>query len=126
MKTILVIDDEFGIVDVLSELLEEEGYRVLTAANGQQGLERVAEVRPNLVILDVMMPVLDGLGMLRKLHSDPAHRDLEVIVMSAAPPPKGQQEVLSNISGFLRKPFDLQDLLKMVRLLLKSDEPRGG
>jgi CheY-like chemotaxis protein len=126
MKTILVVDDEFGIADILSELLEEEGYRVLTAANGQQGLERVAEVRPNLVILDVMMPVLDGVAMLRKLRSDPTCRDLEVIVMSAAPPPKGHEELLSNVSGFLRKPFDLQDLLKMVRLLLDSDEPRAG
>jgi CheY-like chemotaxis protein len=126
MKTILLVDDEFGIVDILSELLEEEGYRVLTAANGQQGLERVAEVRPDLVILDVMMPVLDGMGMLSKLRSDRTYRDLEVIVMSAAPPPKGEQELLSNVSGFLRKPFDLQDLLKMVRLLLDSDEPRAG
>jgi CheY-like chemotaxis protein len=126
MKTILVIDDEFGIVDVLSELLAEEGYRVVTAANGQQGLELIAEVRPNLVILDVMMPVLDGVAMLRRLRSDPAHSDLEVIVMSAAPPPRGQPELLSNVSGFLRKPFDLQDLLKMVRPLLDSDEPRAG
>lgn len=126
MKTILVVDDEFGIVDVLSELLEEEGYRVVTAANGQRALELIAEERPNLVILDVMMPVLDGVAMLGKLRSDPAHRDLEVIVMSAAPPPRGHQELLSHVSGFLRKPFDLQVLLKMVRPLLDSDEPRAG
>jgi CheY-like chemotaxis protein len=125
MKTILIVDDEFGIVDILSELLQDEGYRVLTAANGEQGLEKIAEVRPNLVILDVMMPILDGLEMLRRLRSDAASRDLEVIVMSAAPPPRGQEKLLNNVSGFLRKPFDLQDLLKMVRLLLDSDEPRA-
>jgi CheY-like chemotaxis protein len=126
MKTILIVDDEFGIVDVLGEVLGDEGYRVVTAANGQQGLERIAEMRPSLVILDMMMPVLDGLAMLGRLRSDPAYRDLEVIVMSAAPPPRGQQKLLSNVSGFLRKPFDLQDLLKMVRLLLDSDGPRAG
>jgi CheY-like chemotaxis protein len=125
MKTILIVDDEFGIVDVLSETLEAEGYRVVTAANGKQGLERIIEVRPNLVILDVMMPLLDGLEMLGRLRSDAAHRDLEVIVMSAAPPPRGQEKLLSNVSGFLRKPFELQDLLKMVRLLLDSDEQQA-
>jgi CheY-like chemotaxis protein len=122
MKTILIVDDEFGIVDILSEVLEDEGYRVVTAANGKQGLEQVAEVRPDLVILDVMMPVLDGLEVLRRLRSDAASRDLEVIVMSAAPPPRGQEKLLSNVSGFLRKPFDLRDLLKMVRLLLDSEQ----
>jgi CheY-like chemotaxis protein len=79
-------------------------------------------VRPDLVILDVMMPVLDGLEVLRRLRSDAASRDLEVIVMSAAPPPRGQEKLLSNVSGFLRKPFDLRDLLKMVRLLLDSEQ----
>ncbi|HEY1126148.1 MAG TPA: response regulator [Actinomycetota bacterium] len=122
MKTILIVDDEFGIVDILSEVFEDEGYRVVTAANGKQGLEQIAEVRPDLVILDVMMPVLDGLEVLRRLRSDAASRDLEVIVMSAAPPPRGQEKLLSNVSGFLRKPFDLRDLLKMVRLLLDSEQ----
>ena len=64
MTLILVIDDELSIVEMLSEFLAEEGWQVMTASNGQEGLERLASARPALVVSDVMMPRLDGFGLL--------------------------------------------------------------
>jgi CheY-like chemotaxis protein len=74
MATVLVVDDEFGIVDVLETILTDEGYRVLTACNGKQGLVRLAEERPDVVLLDLMMPILGGAGMLREMAAVPAYR----------------------------------------------------
>ena len=69
MRTVLIVEDEFAIADLMEMALTDEGYRVLHAANGQQGLERLAEgPRPDLVISDYMMPVLDGAGMLEAMR----------------------------------------------------------
>src|SRR3712207_505510 len=65
MATVLVIDDEFGIAEVIEMALEDEGHRVVAAGNGEQGLERLAEAAVDLVLLDYMMPLLDGPGVLR-------------------------------------------------------------
>jgi CheY-like chemotaxis protein len=73
MPTVLVVDDEFGIVDVLETILIDEGYRVLTACNGKQGLERLATERPDVVLLDFMMPILGGAEMLAAMAAEPAY-----------------------------------------------------
>src|SRR3984893_19236288 len=86
MATVLIVEDEFAIADLLATVFADEGHRVLTAANGRQGLERLAEgPRPDLVISDYMMPVLDGAGLLRALRETDGHRDLPCIVMSSMP-----------------------------------------
>ena len=71
MTTVLVVDDEPLIAMVLQAALEDENYRVLTAANGKQGLQRLAETRADIVVLDMMMPVMNGPAMLRALAADP-------------------------------------------------------
>ena len=65
MATVLVVEDEFGIADLIEAVLEDEGYRVLIAVNGKQGLELLARERPDLMFLDYMMPVMDGAAVLR-------------------------------------------------------------
>jgi CheY-like chemotaxis protein len=80
MATVLIVEDEFAIADLLATVFADEGYRVLTAANGRQGLERLAEgPRPDLVMSDYMMPVLDGAGLLRAMRETEAHRDIPCI-----------------------------------------------
>jgi len=64
-ETILIVDDEFGIAEFLTDLLVDKGYRVITAANGKQALARIAEEKPDLVLLDFMMPVMDGAATLK-------------------------------------------------------------
>jgi CheY-like chemotaxis protein len=122
MKTILVIDDEFAIADVLISLLTDEGYRVVTAPNGQEGLALLAESRPDLVLLDLMMPLMDGREVLRQMRADPESMHIPVILMSAACSPA----VLATLGAeaYLEKPFRLDVLLATLERLLGSGE--GG
>ena len=117
MSKLLIVDDEVAILEALTDILSVEGYEVTTAANGAEGLEHAREDRPDLILLDLMMPVMDGQEMLRRLKEAPELRDIPVVVMSAGRVSK------SDLRGsrFLAKPFELDDLLDTV-----SEELRQG
>ncbi|MBX3232947.1 MAG: response regulator [Labilithrix sp.] len=83
--TLLVVDDEFPTLDTLAEVLRWDGHTVHTAADGRQALEVLASTSVDLVLLDVMMPILDGLETLRELRARPELAALPVILMTAAP-----------------------------------------
>jgi CheY-like chemotaxis protein len=119
MATILVVDDEFGIGELLEALLQDDGHRVLTAMNGRHALERIAEAKPDLVISDLMMPVMDGAALLRALRENPELKDLPFALMCALP----ESSITDRVSGydaFLRKPFKLAEISKLVASLLKA------
>jgi CheY-like chemotaxis protein len=115
MKTILVVDDEFGIADTLSSILTDEGYRVVVAMNGEQGLARMAEVMPDLVLVDFMMPVMSGPEMVREMRASADLRAIPVVMMSAVAEAMVREEC--EFTAFLRKPFDLEALLKIITSL---------
>ena len=117
MKTILIVDDEFGIVDALRDLLQEEGFRVVIAFDGQQGMQRVLEEAPDLVLLDMMLPLLDGREMLRQMRAHPATGHTPVVMMSAARRSAVFEEPDAHCE-FLRKPFDLNQLLSVVTRMI--------
>lgn len=121
MATVLVVDDEFGIGELFEAVLEEEGYRVLTAVNGQHGPEVLAQDRADLVFLDYMMPVMNGAAMLEAMMADPALRSIPVVLMSSLP-----EAIVASRSqryaAFLRKPFTLRKLVELTAQLLA----RGG
>jgi CheY-like chemotaxis protein len=117
MKTIFVVDDEPGIAEVLSALLDDEGYRVFTAANGRQALARLAEFKPDLLLIDYMMPIMDGAGLIAALQDDAALRLLPCVLMSGVPETLVRKRC-SGYAGFLRKPFDAETLLKEIRRLI--------
>jgi CheY-like chemotaxis protein len=120
MATVLVVDDEFGIVDVVETILADEGYRVLTASNGKQGLVRLAEEKPDVILLDFMMPILGGAEMLREMAAVPAHRRIPVIMMSSL----GEQAVAERCKGyaaFLHKPFRATAVLSTVARVLGAE-----
>ena len=120
MATVLIVEDEFAIVDLLEMALADEGYRVLTAANGHQGLERlVAGPRPDLVIADYMMPVLDGAGLLRAMRETETHRNIPCIIMSAMPE-ANVRERIDGYAAFVRKPFQLAALVQLVATLISA------
>lgn len=117
MKTILVVDDEFGIAEALSSTLTDEGYRVFTAANGKQGLALVAEVHPDLLIVDFMMPIVGGHAMIEAMKANSAQAQIPIILMSAV----AEVEIAKTTAGYrayLRKPFDLDSLLGHIARLL--------
>src|SRR3954470_20941294 len=100
---ILVVEDEFGIAEVLQSALTDAGHDVVIAINGRQGLERLKETQPDLVILDFMMPVLDGPGMLRAMKCNPEFASIPAILMSSLPESAITQEASGMYNGFLRK-----------------------
>jgi CheY-like chemotaxis protein len=117
MPTVLVIDDEFGIVDVLETILTEEGYQVLTACNGRQGLERLSTEKPDVVLLDFMMPILGGAEMLAVMASEPAYQVIPVIMISSL----GEDVIAKKCTGYvayLRKPFKTAAVLSTVARVL--------
>jgi CheY-like chemotaxis protein len=117
MATVLVVDDEFGIVDVLETILTDVGYRVLTACNGKQGLVRLAEQKPDVVLLDCMMPILGGDGMLRAMAAVPDYQRIPVIMMSSL----GEDVIGEKCEGyaaFLHKPFRVAAVLSTVARVL--------
>jgi CheY-like chemotaxis protein len=120
MATVLVVDDEFGIVDVLETILSDEGYRVLTACNGKQGLERLAEGKPEVILLDFMMPILSGGQMLLAMALEPAYQRIPVIMMSSL----GEGVVAQRCrgyAGFLHKPFRVAAVLSTIARVLGAE-----
>lgn len=112
-KSILLVDDEFSIVEALADILQWEGFSVVTAPNGQRALEELARGQISLVLLDYMMPVMDGLQALEKMRADPVWKSIPVVLMTAATVPKGT----SGWDALLHKPFDTAALFNVVRRL---------
>lgn len=112
MAVILVVEDEPALRRLLGMVLEEAGYRVLCATHGRHALELLAGERPDLVLADVMLPVLDGAALCRQLKADAATAAIPVILMSAAGVAVAQG---AGADAFLRKPFDLDAVEALVR-----------
>jgi len=127
VKTIVIIDDEFGLADVLAATLSEVGFRAWTAANGMRGIEVMSEHPPDLVLLDYMMPLLDGPGVLAAMRANPQLAAVPVVMMSSM----SESVVRARCNGyvaFLRKPFGFEAVLGTVQRLLEppgSDGQRG-
>jgi CheY-like chemotaxis protein len=120
MATVLIVEDEFAIADLLEMVLTDAGYRVLMAANGRQGLERLAEgPRPDLVISDYMMPVLDGADLIRAMRQSEAQRDIPCIIMSSMPE-ANVRERIDGYAGFMRKPFQLAAMVQLIATILDA------
>jgi CheY-like chemotaxis protein len=126
MKTILVADDEFDIVFTIQALLEADGHRVVSCHDGREALAGIDVHKPDLVILDVMMPVVSGFEVLRTLRGAPRTAETPVILMSAAKP--APKEELPGCQRFLRKPFTLEALMEAVNECLNGSDasPYGG
>ncbi len=117
MKTVVVIDDEYAIVETLVDVLELHGYACVTASNGHEGLELIKQKAPDLVITDLMMPLMDGSELIYALRSDSRFRDLPVILTSAAQSPVGLPSEPESRFAYIRKPFSVSELLYHIRRL---------
>lgn len=111
MKRLLIVDDEVAIVEALQDVLVGEGYEVDTAYNGAEGLKRMQAARPDVVLLDMMMPVMDGRELLHRMRQDDGLKAIPVIVMSAGRISEEERRISSR---FLAKPFELDVLLTSI------------
>jgi CheY-like chemotaxis protein len=115
---ILVVDDEFSVAEVIQSALADSGHEVVMAVNGRQGLERISERPPDLVIVDFMMPIMDGPAMLGAMRQDPVHRDIPAVIMSSLPESAVAQAARGMYAAFLRKPFKLAAIVGVVKTVL--------
>jgi CheY-like chemotaxis protein len=111
MPLVLVVDDEFGIRDVLEALLGDEGYRTASAANGQVALEKMRAERPDLVLLDYMMPVMNGAAVIEAMQRSEELRTVPVVMMSASASAIWRSLPLA---AYLPKPFELTQVLELI------------
>ena len=116
--TVLVVDDDPVIVKLLQVNFEMEGYNVLTANDGEEGLHRARTERPDIVLLDVMMPKMDGLQVARALKDDPETAPIPVILLSAKAQAADVQAGRDVADDYITKPFDPLELLERVSQLL--------
>jgi len=126
VKRILAVDDEKHILRLVQINLEKAGYDVVTASNGQEALDQVAKHQPDLVVMDVMMPVMDGLDALKKLKSEPATARIPVIMLTAkAQDADVYQGWQLGADLYLTKPFNPLELLTFVKRIFESRQGGG-
>ena len=118
---LLIVEDDPDILKLLHTTLKFKGYRVVTARNGKEGLEAVHKERPAIVIADIMMPKLDGFGLVHRLRLNPGTRDIPVIFITATYVTPEDKEFALNIGAtrFLQKPVDLEEFEKTISELLR-------
>lgn len=116
---ILLVDDEPNIVLALQFLLEQKGYQIRTASNGEEALTQIQQERPNLVLLDVMMPRLNGFDTAKKVRQDLGYSQLPIIFLTAKGTPEDRSEgYASGCEAYITKPFDNDHLLITVEEML--------
>jgi DNA-binding response OmpR family regulator len=127
MKRVLVVDDEPDVADLLRTILELDGFRVESATDGRSALARVLAEPPDLLVLDLMMPDLDGLELLKLLRLDPRGATVPVLVVSAKSGTQHQLESLQRgANAYVCKPFSPRELKRQARALLGLGAPRNA
>jgi two-component system phosphate regulon response regulator PhoB len=120
VRTILIVDDEEPVRTILAQLMSDAGYETIEAVNGVQALTLVDGERPDLIISDIMMPLLSGIELCHRLKARADTQLIPIILMSAAGRKLGEE---TGADAFLLKPFDIDELEALVERLLRSRDP---
>ena len=124
-KKVLIVEDEAPLRNAVSDILSFEGFDVFQAKNGQEGLETALKEHPDMILLDLMMPIMDGCTMYKRLKEDAATKDIPVIIITARSgmSPMFDSGKGSSVQGYLVKPFGKNELLQMMDDILKKRSP---
>ena len=118
MKKILIVEDDSDFQDIYTLYLQGEDYRVMKAFDGKQGLEVLDKETPDIIILDLIMPVMDGEEFYAALRAQEKWRKIPVIIATVNEKMPSKVVGIGGIAGTLRKPFDVEELLKKIRSCL--------
>ena len=122
-KKVLVIDDENDILLIIKSALHEEGYDVTTANNGYDGLALAEDASPDLIILDIMMPEMDGFEVLQQLKENEKTAQIPVVILTGLSSKDKIREALNKgIDYYIVKPFEYQDLVSKVKIAIDDAE----
>ena len=118
---VLVVDDEADLVRILQFGLQSVGYHVETASDGQEALKKAREMRPDIILLDLMLPKLDGYKVCRLLKFDERYKSIPIIILSARTQ-EGDQTLAMEMGAnrFITKPYEFTEILSQMEALLKS------
>ena len=126
-KRILIVDDEEDILNVLRFRLEANNYEVLSASDGQEGLNKARSEKPDLIILDLMLPKLDGYKVCRMLKFDETYKAIPIIIFTARAQKKDEELGMEmGVDAYIAKPFESEVLLEKMKELLNIAELRGS
>ena len=116
-KTVMVIDDDEVILKLLNDLLTNEGYEVITALSGEEGIEKLKENKPDILLLDFFMPGMTGGEVLRRIREDNQLKDLKIVFQTAASSSSTSIRLLEkmNISDYIKKPFENKVLIEKIK-----------
>ncbi len=119
-KHVLLVEDEINIIEAIRFLLTREGWHVDTHSNGADAVERIRETRPDLVVLDHMLPGKSGLDILTELRADPAFQTLPVLMLTARGQARDREQAeKAGVSRFMTKPFSNTEVVAAVRDLVQ-------
>ncbi len=126
-KEILIVDDEPSIVIPIQFLMEQQGYSVLVAENGEDALDAIYKYKPDLILLDIMLPRIDGYEVCEIVRLNPDYRDIKIIFLTA----KGREvEIAKGLAlganAYITKPFSNTELVAKVKALLNNDNEDTG
>lgn len=116
-KRILVVDDESGIRESFTSIFERKGFAVETAANGKEGIDKAVSFKPDVIIMDVMMPVMNGLEAACCLRKNPETKDIPIIFCTASHVDEVNKAGFANV-GFISKPFTIEEVYKKISEVL--------
>lgn len=119
-KTILIVDDEEDVVKVTTFRLKSLGYNVAIGVNGQEALNLIKEKRPDLVLLDLRLPVMDGRDVCKAVKADPELEDIPIVMFTASTQQISVQAKEAGADGFLVKPFEQEQLIAVLDKFLKG------
>ncbi len=123
-RSVLIVDDEPNIVLSLEFLLKQAGYEVRVAGNGEEAMEAIAERAPDLIVLDVMMPTLDGYHVCETIRADPKLRSVRILMLTAKSRDVEREKALAlGADDYITKPFSTRELVERVKTILG---PGGG
>lgn len=121
MAKIMIVDDEMDIAELMEKLLQRAGYQTLVAGDGKKALELLEKEKPDLIIMDLIMPEVDGISAIEQLQNNKLTRDIPVILMSGKTPELDLMKgLIMGPAAYIEKPFDNQKLLNVVHEQLKS------
>jgi DNA-binding response OmpR family regulator len=121
MPKILIIEDEFDILRVLQKRLSNAGFEIITSADAYQGVEKAHKERPDLIILDLMIPAGGGLSVLRNIKASDHTKLTPVLVLTGMENEKYRQDIIDEgVQGYLQKPYNLQELLNEIKRILEN------
>jgi CheY-like chemotaxis protein len=121
-NAIVVVDDSPSVRETIAFILESEGYEVHRAVNGREGIEVIRSIHPRVVLLDAMMPEMDGFDVCRRIRADAALTDIHVVMLTTMGMEADRERAIeAGVNHFLTKPFDADEVLRLLEGLFSDD-----